>query len=165
MRRGWLVVMSLWLASCGYRLGGSALPGTTISVPLFENRTIETGIESIVTEAVLAELRRAPGIRVVPPGEGRYVLHGRILGFDSDPHLVSPSTHMAEEHRARLILWVALRDRQTGKDLWIEPRLSAFTDYPLTSDILANERAKRVAIARIASELASRIRNRVQDTW
>jgi hypothetical protein len=131
---------------------------------VFENRTIETGIEAVVTDQVIAEMRRTPGWTVVPPGEGRYALRGVVLKFVAEPHLVS-AQRIEIGRRATLVLDVRFQERATKKDLWRERALRTFEDYPLGNDILVDERAKLDAIARIANELASRIRVRVQDTW
>jgi hypothetical protein len=164
----WVVLVTLsmlWSPGCGYRLQGANAPeNATIEIPMFENRTVETGIEAIITERVVAELRRTPGWRVVPPGEGRYVLKGSLVKFFSEPHQVT-SQRVANEHRATLFLDVTFQDRSSKKDLWRETGLRTFADYPLGSDIRFDEQGKFEAIARIAEELASRIRVRVQDTW
>jgi outer membrane lipopolysaccharide assembly protein LptE/RlpB len=157
-------MLSLVTAGCGYRFQGATLPDPTIEVPLFENNTIETGIETLVTERVLSELRRTPGWRIVPPGHGRYILRGEIRTFVSDPQTLT-RRHLAVENRARMILRVSLRDRVKDTTLWTEQSFRSFSDYPLTGDILANEREKLAAIARIADKLATRIRVRIQDTW
>lgn len=167
-KRVWIIFLIGWglgVVGCGYRLQGASAPGATIEVPVFENRTIETGIEALVTDRVIEELRRTPGWRVVPPGQGRYVLTGTVVKFISDPHIVSSREHLAVEHRARLFLDVRLHDQRSGKVLWRERALRSFADYPVGSDILSNERGKRLAIARIAEELATRIRVHIQDTW
>lgn len=159
-----LALFLLCGVGCGYRFQGAAAPDPTIEVLLFENRTVETGIESIVTGRILDELRRTPGWRVVPPGHGRYVLSGVIRSFDFDPRSIS-SRRLAEEHRATLTVELRFRDRVENKDLWRVPALSAFADYQVGGNVLLNENQKRAAVARIAEELASRIRVHIQDTW
>jgi outer membrane lipopolysaccharide assembly protein LptE/RlpB len=164
----WVVVLSAWVlivGGCGYRFQGATTPEATIEVPLFENRTIETGIEALITDRVLDELRRTPGWRVVAPGQGHYVLRGTVAEFISDPQFISAKRHLAQEHRARLVLSVALRDRKSGKVVWTVGSLRSFADYPVGNDVLANEREKRLAIASIAEELAARIRVHIQDAW
>jgi len=73
--------------------------------------------------------------------------------------------NLAVEHRATMVLDVSFREKSSGKELWRDKNLRTFADYPVGRDVLAAERAKREAIARIAQEMASRIRARVQDTW
>jgi hypothetical protein len=167
VRVGWLLgfVLIAWVSACGYRFQGATAPdGATIEVPVFENRTVETGIETIVTERILAQMRAAPGWRVAPPGEGRYVLKGIVTKFVAEPHLVS-TQRLAVENRATMSLDVRLQERATKKDLWHENNLRTFADYPIGDGVLLNERSKLNAVARIAEELAHRIRVRVQDTW
>jgi len=159
-----LALLLLWGAGCGYRFQGGVAPDPTIEVLLFENRTVETGIEGIVTERILDELRRTPGWKVVPPGQGRYVLTGVIRSFEFDPRSIS-ARRLAEEHRATLTVELRFRDRLENKELWRVPALSAFADYQVGGNILFNENQKRAAVNRIASELASRIRVHIQDTW
>jgi hypothetical protein len=164
----WRFLLAAWMLGsmigCGYHLQGAAAPKGTIEVLVFDNHTVETGIEAIVTDQVVTELRKTPGWTVVPPGQGRYVLRGTIVKFVSDPHLLSEK-HVSQEQRATLILDVRFQDRTENKDLWRDRALRTFADYPVGRDVLANERQKLGAIARIAAELASRIRVHIQDTW
>jgi hypothetical protein len=166
--RVWMIFLMGWgllSAGCGYRLQGATAPSeATVEVPIFENRTVETGIETLITEQLLSELRRTPGWRIVPPGEGRYALRGTVLKFISEPHFVS-SRRLAVEHRASLVMEVRLLDRSTNQEIWREHGLRTFTDYTVGPDVLGNERQKQEAIARIAEILASRIRVHIQDTW
>ncbi len=169
MIKAWVKTIPLALSllggvGCGYQLQGASAPEPTIEVLMFENRTVETGIEGIVTGRILDELRRTPGWRVVPPGHGRYVLTGIIRSFEFDPRSVS-SRRLAEEHRATLTVELRFRDRLENKDLWRVPALSAFADYQVGGNILFTENQKLAAVARIAEELASRIRVHIQDTW
>jgi hypothetical protein len=118
----------------------------------------------LITEQLLAELRRTPGWRVVPSGQGKYVLRGIVRSFTADPQLISKE-HLAVENRATLVLEIRLFERQSGQVLWGDTALRAFEDYPIGQDILASERNKLAAIERISEILASRVRVRLQDTW
>jgi len=150
---------------CGYTFQGARAPeGASLEIPVFINKTVETGIETIFTEQLISEMRKTPGWKIVEPGQGRYLLKATILSFISEPHAVSVRK-LAVEHRATMVLDVSFVEKSTGKELWRDKNLRTFADYPVGSDVLAAERAKREAIARIALETASRIRTRVQDTW
>lgn len=158
-----LGILLAW--GCGYRFQGATAPEEAVlEIPVFENKTVETGIETIITEKLISEMRKSPGWRIAEPGQGRYVIRGAILRFVSEPNAVS-TRNLAVEHRATLVVDVSLRERATGRELWRDRNLRSFVDYPVGPDILAAERAKREAIAQIAQEMASRIRARVQDTW
>lgn len=158
-----LLVLAVW--GCGYNFQGAKAPeGAFLEVPVFLNKTVETGIEALFTEQFISEMRKAPGWKVVEPGQGRYLLKGSILSFVSEPHAVS-LRKLAVEHRATIVLDVSLVEKSSGKELWRDRNLRSFADYPVGPDVLAAERAKREAIARIAQEMASRLRTRVQDTW
>ncbi|MGQ9859128.1 MAG: LPS assembly lipoprotein LptE [Thermodesulfobacteriota bacterium] len=161
-----LPLLGILLAcGCGYRFQGATAPeGALMEIPVFENKTVETSIETILTELLIWEMRKSPGWKVVEPGQGRYLLKGAIIRFESEPHAVS-ARNLAVEHRATLVVDVSLREKATGKELWRDRNMRTFLDYPVGPDILASERAKREAIGRMAQELASSIRARVQDTW
>lgn len=153
------------ILGCGYRFQGAAtLQDATIEIPVLENRTVETGIETIITEFLISEMRKAPGWKVVEPGKGRYVLKGSIVRFVSEPYAIS-TKHLAVKHRATLVVDIALKERESGKEIWRDRKLTSFADYPVGPDVLASERAKKDAISTVARELASRVRVRVQDTW
>jgi hypothetical protein len=167
-RRATLLVMALCMLlvwGCGYSFQGARAPeGAILEIPIFENKTVETGIEAIFTEEFISEMRKTPGWKIVEPGQGRYLIRGTIMRFVSEPHAVS-ARNLAVEHRATMVLDVSFREKSSGKELWRDKNLRTFADYPVGRDVLAAERAKREAIARIAQEMASRIRARVQDTW
>jgi hypothetical protein len=153
------------LGGCGYQLQGAAtLNEPTLEVPIFENRTIETGIEAQVTERFLEQLRQMPGWKVVLPGKGRYILKGTVLVFGSEVVGVDPR-EVANRMRAELILDVSLWDRSTGENLWREPALRNFSNYQVEQDILQSERNKFLAIGDIAEKLATRVRKRINNTW
>ena len=159
------VVGCLIIGGCGYSLKGASSPGeSTIEVPVFDNRSIETGIEAVITDRILEELRSMPGWKVVPPGSGRYLLKGTIQDFSSEPIAVT-DRRISSRERATITLDVSFRDRSSGEDLWRAPVLRNFFDYSVGPDILQNERNKLQAVARIADKFATRIRNRIQNTW
>jgi hypothetical protein len=166
--RSWLVLLivgCLMIGGCGYSLMRAAPPDeSTVEVPVFENYTIETGIESVITDRILEELRRMPGWKVVTPGQGRYLLKGTVLDFSSEVISVS-RRRIADRNRAEITVDVSFQDRATGKDLWRDPALRNFDDYRVGPDILQNERNKLGAIAKVARKFAVRIRNRIQNTW
>ncbi len=158
-----LAMLLAW--GCGYTFQGAKAPeGALLEIPVFLNKSVETGIEAIFTDQLISEMRRTPGWKVVEPGQARYVLKGSILSFVSEPHAVS-SRKLAVEHRATMVLDVRFVEKSSGKELWRDKNLRIFADYLVGPDVLASERAKKEAIVRIAQEAASRIRTRVQDTW
>jgi hypothetical protein len=158
------VVLGLVSGGCGYRFSSGAAPNPSIEIPVLSNETVETAIESVVTESLIQEMRRAPQWRVVPPGRGRYLLSGVITRFYVRPVRVSPS-HVAEENRAVLTLKVSLRDKETGRFIWRDVTLREYADYPLGAEVLSSERGRLDAVGRAAERLAKRIRRMVQDTF
>ena len=60
-------------SGCGYRLGGEGFSPApeirSIAIPTFVNQTYEAGIETVVTNALLAELIRDRRLQVVGEGE------------------------------------------------------------------------------------------------
>lgn len=164
----WNMLLFLWclaIPGCGYQLQGATAPGErTLEVHIFENRTIETGIESILTDRILEELRRMPGWKMVPPGEGRYELTGVLRDFTTEVISVSRK-ELADRQRATILIEVSFRDRVTGEDLWRAPLLDNFANYGVSNDVIQNERNKLGAVSEIADKIATRIRNRIYDTW
>jgi hypothetical protein len=164
----WNMLLFLWcfaIHGCGYHLQGATAPGErTLEIHIFENRTVETGIESILTDRILEELRRMPGWKMVPPGEGRYELTGVLRDFTTEVISVSEK-QLADRQRATIFIEVSLRDRVTGEKLWRTPLMNNFANYRISDDVLQNERNKLGAVSEIADKLATRIRNRIYDIW
>lgn len=151
-------------AACGYHLKGMGLMAPegvhTIAVTVLENRTSESGIETVFTSDLTYEFTRSKVLRVVGKESADAVLSGTIA-FLSEETISHTANYGSDERRVIITLDLAL-ERTDGKVIWTDKSLSdkeAFKVDP--SNKLATEKNKRVAIEAISDRLAEKIHNRI----
>lgn len=133
----------------------------TIEVPMFENNSFDTGIEPLLTEALVKEIQRSTPWRVVPgTGDTRLEAAVREAGYSRLSR--TPGTGLTQEGLRDLIVDFVWRDNRTG-------------------DVLATRRGMRVYSAFVpqrgvgepadvgqwnaAEELARAIVQELRSTW
>lgn len=83
-----VVFLSL-LTSCAYQIGNSTrnMPGgyRLISIPMFKNNTMETGVETFFTSALSQEFHRSKVGQVVPVDQSELKLIGEISSLTVVP--------------------------------------------------------------------------------
>lgn len=128
-----LLILSLFLSTlltgCAYRLGAAtrSIPGgyRQISVPVFKNKTQETGIEVAFTNALIQEFQRSRIARVVDNSLSEVAVVGQIdaiqylPGSSREGVLNLPKgTVIAAEYRIRLGVTVKVVRQADGTELW-----------------------------------------------
>lgn len=121
------------LTGCAYRLGAAtrSMPGgyKQISVPIFKNKTQETGIEVAFTNALAQEFQRSRIARVVDNSLSEVAVIGtidsvqyypgakRVAGDSSTPYLPL-GTVIASEYRILVQVTVKIVRQADGTELW-----------------------------------------------
>lgn len=152
----WAVTVAAWLSACGYQMTGlGSLPGKaqTIGVKMFVNRSIETGAEAVLANALSEELnRRRPGT-VERVRHADAVMTGTIISINRDT-ISRSGTLTAIKRRLTLEVSMVLRDR-SGKTLWERPRMTATGDYDVVEECnITTENNRRDALLSAADRLA-----------
>lgn len=155
------------LSGCGYQLAGrGALPGNvqTIGIKMLANRSMETGAEAIVTNALSDELnRRRPGTlkRVI---DADAVMSGVIDAINRKT-VSRAGTLTASQRRVSVTLSLTLKDR-SGKILWQRSRLTAQGDYTVVAgNNTTTENNRREAIFEAAQLLAEGVYRALTDDF
>jgi outer membrane lipopolysaccharide assembly protein LptE/RlpB len=148
-RAGHLILLGLFiLTSCGYHLRGKEtnLPPEirSVAIPIFANRTLETGIETQVTEALVEKFISAKRLPVTTQSSADALL------------TVTTSTQVTTEYRATVVIEFTFKNQADGKILFRE-EMSDWRNYPVESDLNATEQNKKEAIRRISVLLADRV--------
>jgi outer membrane lipopolysaccharide assembly protein LptE/RlpB len=160
---GTLVVLAV-VTSCGYHFKGTGLKAPegvrTIAITMLENRTSESGIETVFTGDLAYEFTRSKILRVVDKNTADAVLSGKVASLivDTISHTVS---YASDERRAVITLDLSLK-RADGRVIWSDGALSdkeAFSVDP--SDKLATEKSRRTALEVISERVAEKIHNRI----
>lgn len=128
-----LFVLFFLSTSCAYRLGTSSrtIPGggKSIAIPVFLNRTPETGIEMAFTNALMQEFYRSKVARVTDANRADVVLIGELrkleylpgakkVSGDSSAPFLAEGAVLATEYRILLTMEIQVQDRITKKVLW-----------------------------------------------
>jgi outer membrane lipopolysaccharide assembly protein LptE/RlpB len=162
----WLAATQLW-TGCGYRLAGRGeLPGSvqSIAVRMLENRSSETGVETLITNALINELNRRRQGSVTAPDRADAVLSGTIdsLRWDTVAHR---GVNTAAERKVYATISLTLTDR-SGKVLWQRSGLSGSQAYTVVGDNkTATEINRRQAVAVLAEQVAENVYRRLTDNF
>jgi outer membrane lipopolysaccharide assembly protein LptE/RlpB len=159
-----LLLGALLLAGCGYQVRGRetnlAPEIHSIAIPIFANRTDQTGIETDVTQALAAKFISTKQLAVTSRNSADVVLTGTVISFSTTPVAVTTSTQVSTEYRATVVVEFSFQTLRDGKVLFRE-MMSEWRNYPVVSDLNVTELNKREAIRRISALLAERVHERV----
>lgn len=161
-----LVFGTVFAAGCGYRFtGGGKLPGDIrrIAIEAFDNRSGESGIESIITNDVINAFTRHPAVEVTGMDEAQAVLSGVIRAARTRP-LSHWSAYTTAERQITIVADIALTTPD-GEVLWSAKGMEASGDYIVEEDRLPTEQNKKSAVADLSGKLAQRIYNRMTDRF
>jgi outer membrane lipopolysaccharide assembly protein LptE/RlpB len=159
-----LLLGILLLAGCGYQVRGRETnlpPGIhSVAIPVFANRTDQTGIETDITQALAAKFISTKQLSVTTRNSADVLLTGTVLSFSTTPVAVATSIQVSTEYRATVIVDFVFQTVKDGKILFRES-VSEWRNYPVVSDLNVTELNKREAIRRISELLAERVHERV----
>jgi hypothetical protein len=154
-----LVCIGMVSVSCGYRfVGGEPLPGGArrIFVPVAENRSAETGLETVVTNALRREVIRR-GLEVsASRTEADAEVRIAIVQASGDT-ITRQSVVTALERQAVLSAAVIFSPTDGA-----QPRRMVVTTtetYPMSADRIATDRQRRLALEQAATRLAQKVLN------
>lgn len=184
-----LVMMPLLLGACAsYHLGsvGRSIPGgyKQISVPIFKNKTQETGIEMAFTNSLLQEFQRSKIVKVVDKNLSEVLIEGKIDSVEYQPAARKTSgdasapflpngTVIATEYR--ILVWATVRiiRQADGLELW-SGRFSGERTYSAPQVTLAgvnsvnplyNLSARRQNIDVMASDMMAEAHDRMTENF
>jgi len=151
---------------CGYRFAGEGFGPSpeiqSIAIPTFTNRTYEAGIETTVTNSLLAELIKDRRLRVVGEDGADAIMEGTVTSFSTESVAYDPAG-LVLEYRTWVSLDVMVRRHKRGEVLWSRRELTESEVYRVSSSVLFTEAEKERAIRKIAEKLARRIRRLLFD--
>lgn len=154
-----LVLLAVGLAGCGYSFRGN-LPDhiKTVAVPIFQNKTSEPGVESLLTSAVVDAFASNGRLRVVKPEEADAILTGEVVGYGV---LSIAYDNLANVRQYRLVVTMNLRLRDVKKNetLFDQQGLKEYSDFQVlgavSQTIGAEEGAVRAAATQVARSIVS----------
>ena len=161
------LLIGVQISACGYRFAEErGFPGDTerLFVKVLENKTQESGVESIVTAALLSELTlRKTGELVSGFDDADVVLSGAVNQVRIRTISFSPAD-VAKERRVTVSvdLKLTLKD---GSVVWVARNLSDFEAYLVDTDKEKTDANRRNAIRVLSKRIAERTVNRFSDDF
>jgi hypothetical protein len=155
------LVVPLGLASCGYSFSGSALPAhvKTIGIPVFQNDTLEYGVEKELTDRVTEAFIQDNHLKVVGEHEADAVLVGRIIGYENKVFSYTGS-QTAEEYIVKIRIAVSLKDQVANKELWKDDSLERTATYAVVDrpgkPAMTEQDGRQAAIQDLSDVIISR---------
>ncbi len=156
-----ILCLSLLVCGCGYHFQGArtGLPADihSIAIPMFANRTLQTGVEAEVTRALTARFTSAAQLAVTDRASADALLSGMVKSIENYPIGISGGTiQSATQYRFTIVVEMTLMQPSTGKVLW-KGQLSEYRIYNVDPSLAATENNKQEAIRQISTLLAESI--------
>ncbi len=153
---------------CGYHFQGEAmnLPSDvrSLAIPLFSNRTPQTGIESEITRALVDKFISAKRLSISKQDSADALLTGAVKSFFTTSVTVTGGTQVTTGYRATLTVEVLFQRQRDGKILW-KDELSEWWNYSVVSDLALSEKNKKDAIRQISLLLAAKIHELILENF
>jgi hypothetical protein len=182
---GFLAVSQL---SCAYHFGAlkRSLPGgyNKVSVPVFKNKTQETGVEAFFTTAMIEELERNRFANVTEDEEAQVVLEGTVTSisynrgayFSSGDDLgvtLPEGTVLTKEYYVTATTQLRLIRKSDQKVLWVSSYNSE-KQYPApqitikglnSANALYNHSARLQIVSALAKEMMAQAHNHMTENF
>ena len=180
MRRcGTLLLVSLWLAGCGYHFRADGEPVgiqlESLAIPMFSSTSSEIGFEADFTKVIRQEFISHGRVPLVPEEKAQVVLIGKIQDIRADPLTYrsqdftvgghTTTYEVTKSRKLRVRLDVQLVDRRQGKIIWREAAMEEQVSYFISGDPLEMRYSEQQALEKIAGRLAKRIYLRTMERF
>lgn len=151
---------------CAYSFTPSRLPAhiKTVAIPVFENRTVEPGLEQEVTDLVTREFVNNNTLKVVPEARADSGLYGHIVRYQNKVFGYNAQAQ-TEEYEVVIEVEVEFKDLVKRKTLWKEESLVGRTTYFVVSTKGQEAKDEVSGRAEGIKRLAEDILNRTIRSW
>jgi hypothetical protein len=183
-----LAVMAVLSSCSGYHIGDSdrQIPGgyRTVAIPVFKNKTMEAGIETYFTNALVREFERGRVGRVTAKSDAQTTLEGsidsvgyvvttQVINGQSGGEFLLPNMLLNTEYRILLLATLRLRRNSDQKVLW-EGAFNGERSYLApqiglegvnSADAVYNQSARYQNIEAMATDLMNEAHNRISENF
>jgi len=162
-----IILITVLCGACGYRFAEQGgFPGDTerLFVNVLENQTQETGVENIITAALLSELTlRKTHNLANGMADADVVLSGIVKHVDLSTISVSQPT-VADERRVTVSIDLKLT-KTDGSTAWAGKDISDFEAYLVNVNQEITDANRQNAIRILSKRIAERVVNRFNDDF
>jgi hypothetical protein len=133
---------------------------SSVFVPVFRNRTLSTGTESLLTEALMKQLQARTGMRVVSSEAlAQSVLRGEVTNVEMRRLSLDSTTGLVQEVALVVTVDYTWTDTQTGKVLVARKNFTSVDSFvpsrPTGEKLATGENA---AVQRLAADIVDTMR-------
>jgi hypothetical protein len=159
------VVLSVAALGCGYSLSARTNPHiASVAIPIFENKTLESGLEEPLAKAVTDAFLEDKKLRVVKEKDADSVILGVIERYDRTPFSYDRDQNV-QEYKVEITLRVTYEDRRKNRVAWEEPALGAWGTYSVSTSLPAGVEEERAAQERAFAKAAQDILIKAVQGW
>ncbi len=162
-----ILFIAVLCCACGYRFAEEGgFPGDTerLFVKVLENKTQETGVESIVTNALLTELTLRKTDELARGFDDADVVLSGVVNLVTIRTISESKADVANERRVTVSIDLKLT-KKGGRIVWAAKDLSDFEAYLVDADTERTDANRRNAIRVLSKRLAERTVNRFSDDF
>jgi len=153
--------------ACGYRFAEKrGFPGDTerLFVTVLENKTQETGVESILTAALLNELTLRKTDQLASGFDDADVVLSGVVSLVTIMTISKSKPDVADERRVNVTVDLKLT-KKDGSIVWAAKDFSDFEEYRVDTDTEKTDANRRNAIRVLSKRIAERTVNRFSDDF
>jgi outer membrane lipopolysaccharide assembly protein LptE/RlpB len=162
-----VILTAVLCAACGYRFAEQGgFPGDTerLFVNVLENKTQETGVENIITAALLSELTlRKTHYLARGLADADVVLNGTVKQVNISTISVSEPT-VANQRRVTVTVSLTL-SKTDGSNVWAGGNISDFEAYLVDVNPELTDANRLNAIRKLSKRIAEHVVNRFSDDF
>jgi outer membrane lipopolysaccharide assembly protein LptE/RlpB len=149
-----LCLLVLLAGGCGYSLRGT-LPAhiQTIAVPVFQNKTVEPGIETIVTRAVVEAFSTSGRLRVVRPEQADAILEGEVIDYDVQSIAFDPREQV-RFYRLIVTMNLRLRDLRQNRLVFDQRAFRERADFRASEAVTETIAREDLGVRKAARDIA-----------
>ncbi len=165
LRIGLALVLVLAATACNYRFGGyreGAAELDSLSIPPFENRTRQIGIETLFTNELVYEVGRGDRITLVAPDAADAVVYGVIKDLKTNT-VSRQNLNISLERRVYVTVELTVKNRQ-GRAFW-KYKLKENEVYFVEADKVSTEANLREALGEISRRIAEKFHYRFSQAF
>jgi outer membrane lipopolysaccharide assembly protein LptE/RlpB len=131
----------------------------SVSVPIFDNYTFDTGVETELTDAIIKELQRSTDLRVVQGGNAESQLKGVVTKSELRRLSTQRGSGYVQEESVTLTIDFDWKDTRTGKVLTSRRQFAASDTFvPVPNSGERIDTGRHGAVQRLARDIVSEMR-------
>jgi outer membrane lipopolysaccharide assembly protein LptE/RlpB len=167
-RKALWIILVLWVffSACGYRFAGSGgLPAgiKTMSITIFENQSVVTGLENTVTNDLIYEVTRSKGVVLVRKDKAEADLSGVIVSTQTGA-ISHRDVGTSTERRVTVTLNLKLTNT-SGRIIWSAKGVAESEAYVVEDDKQGTEQNRKDALSKASKRLAEKVYNRLTENF